>query len=68
MDIEFTVRLVVRSAIDPESLADDYNDSMLEYIKFLSQEEGLLGCVDDEYQIIEAHEYIEPSTTERSSE
>lgn len=59
MDIEFTVKLLAKNAIDPESLAEYYHNDPLEYIKFLTQEEGLLGCVEDCHVITEAHEITE---------
>jgi hypothetical protein len=55
LDIEFTVRLVVKSAIDKDALRDDYNDSPLEFIRFLVREEGLQGCTEDDFHILEAH-------------
>lgn len=54
MDIEFMVKLKVENAIDPESLRDCYHNDPLEYIKFLSQEEGLLGCTNEDYEIVSA--------------
>jgi hypothetical protein len=55
LDVEFTVRLVVKSAIDEDALRDDYGDSPLEFIRFLVREEGLQGCTEDDFQILEAH-------------
>lgn len=54
MDIEFTVRLVVRNAIDPESLRNDYDNDPLVFIKFLVEEEGLQGCTEDDFVIVDA--------------
>jgi hypothetical protein len=54
VDIEFTVKLVVENAIDHEALCNVFNNDPLEYIRFLVQEEGLLGCTNEDYEIIEA--------------
>lgn len=56
MDIQFTVKMIAPNAIDEEGLRNEYDNDPLAYIRFLTQEEGLLGCVDDEcIEIIEAH-------------
>lgn len=56
MDIQFTVKMIAPNAIDEEELRNEYDNDPLAYIRFLTQEEGLLGCVDDEcIEIIEAH-------------
>lgn len=54
MDIEFTVKLVVKNAIESESLRDCYGNDPLEFIKFLVREEGLQGCTEDDFQILSA--------------
>lgn len=56
MDIEFTVKLVARNAIDQESLRDCYNNDPMAFIKFLVQEEGLQGCTEDDFEILSAKE------------
>lgn len=54
MDIDFTVRLRVVNAIDEEALREDYDNDLLKFIRYLVQEEGLIGCVEDEYEILTA--------------
>lgn len=58
MDIEFTVRLIVKNAIDAESLSDCYDNDPLAFIKFLVQEEGLQGCTEDDFEVLNAREII----------
>jgi hypothetical protein len=54
MDIEFTVRLLVKNAIDEDALRSEYGNSELEFIRFLVREEGLQGCTEDDFEILEA--------------
>lgn len=56
MDIEFTVKLRISNAINPPELEEDFDGDLLKYTRWLAGEEGLLGCADDEFHIIEAHE------------
>lgn len=68
MDIEFTVRLIVKNAIDKDALRDDYNNNPLEFIRFLVAEEGLEGCTEDDFQIIEARISGNPNPPQRRSD
>ena len=54
MDIEITVKLLVKNAIDPEALREDFHNDPLEFIRYLVQEEGLMGCVEDDFEITNA--------------
>ena len=54
LSISFTVNLVVENAIEADALREEYNNDPLEFIKYLTTEEGLLGCANDEYEITAA--------------
>lgn len=56
IDVEFTVRMVIRNAIDRDALSTDYSGDLLGYVRMLTTEEGLQGCTDDDYNIIDARE------------
>lgn len=58
IDIEFTVRLVVENAIDATVLTEDYGGDPLEFIRFLVREEGLLGCANDDFEILSAKQKL----------
>ncbi len=58
IDIEFTVRLVVENAIAVTALTEDFGGDPLEYIKYLVREEGLLGCTNDEIELLSARERL----------
>lgn len=56
IDVQFIARFVIKSAIDRHALQEDYKGDLLGYVRELTREEGLQGCTEDDYEIIEAKE------------
>ena len=54
LDIVFTVKLTIKDAIDREAFVDEYGDDALKFVRYLTNEEGLIGCVEDDYEILSA--------------
>ena len=59
INIEFDARLRIESAIDEVALKEEFGNDLLRYVKYLVDEEGMLGCVDiaDSSTIVAAREY-----------
>lgn len=59
MDINVSIKFKIKNAIDKEVLERDFNGDIMECAKFLIEEEGLVGIVQDDWEYLMADSTIE---------
>lgn len=60
LDAEVVIRFKIKNLMDSEDNLDDWGfDSFEDFVKFLIEEEGLMGVVEDGYKILSITEVRE---------